>query len=107
MKKLFSLLVITLVIFTTNGIYNSAEAVRQLDCNKHREYCQDMGIDNTSPTASCNKKRTLCYIGNFRMQAHYTNKPLFVTNGGSIVCNYERTNCTDGYRMIKKSRAMF
>lgn len=109
MKKIFSLMIITLIILVTNGINNSAEAIRQIDCNKHRQYCEDIGIDNatTYATASCNKKRTLCYIGNFRMKAHYTNKPLFITNGGSVVCNYERTKCTDGYKMIKKSKAMF
>ena len=110
MKKFLSLIVVTLIIFTASGINNTAKAVRNIDCTnpKYERYCEQNGIENPEiPEATCNKKRTTCSIGNYRMHSNNSQKPLYVSSNGRIVCNYTRTKCTDGYFYKKSSKPMY
>lgn len=56
-----------------------------------------MYIDLYAGQAVCNKRMTICRIGSRSMHSN-PSKPLkvFDTKSGKVVCNYERTRCTNG-----------
>lgn len=54
---------------------------------------------NYHEKAHCNANRTTCLIKNHKMHSSYPTRPLYVTKDGSVVCNYQRTKCTDGFTM--------
>ena len=95
MKKVISLIIFAIIVSISNSINNVA--------NANQYYYEHSSDENY---ATCNSKRTTCYIGEHRMHTSNTKRPLFVTEGGRVVCNNKRTMCTDG-RFMRKSSSPF
>lgn len=103
MQRFLSLMLATLIIFTASGIANSAEVRKYVRAGDYliRE------SEVPKMRAQCNKKRTTCYLGVHRMHSSSQKKPLYVSKNGDILCNNERTECTNGYYTKKTKKPMY